>query len=216
MRTERWTRWMGPVAVGLWVLSIVVTGSAGAPAENAPDAEYLAYVEANAGTILLGGWIFMGGCAAFLWFAVVLRERLGAAHGAGTVLPTAAFVGAVVVGALMMLTPGGDIAAAIVAEERQMSAASVGALRVLGEAYLSAATFAGTLLMVGTGVVALRTRLFPKAWAWFSLALGIVFVIGPVGWAALLLGLPIWTIGTTILLRRGPAVPDSSPRHPGR
>jgi hypothetical protein len=32
-----------------------------------------------------------------------------------------------------------------------------------------------------------------------------MLVIGPIGWAALPLGLPIWVIGTTVFLLRLPA-----------
>ena len=200
--TERWKMWTGPAAVLLWLASVIVINSGGVPAEGASEAEYLAHVKTDATTIMVGGWIFMAGCVAFLWFAVVLRERLGAAEGGSRVFSTAAFVGAVLVGAFMMLTPGGEIAAAIIAEEQEISASTVAALRHLGEAYISAATLAATLLMVGSAVVALRTRLLPRPWAWLSLALAFVLVIGPIGWAALLLGLPVWVIATTLLLRR--------------
>ena len=200
--TERWTTWTGPAAVALWLLSVVVVNAGGVPGEGASEADYLAYVETHAATILIAGWIFMAGCAAFLWFAVVLRTHLAAAEGGTGVFSTAAFVGSILVGGLLMLTPGGEIAAAIVAEEQEISPATVAALRHVGEAYLSAATIAATLLMLGSAVVALRTRLFPRPWAWCSLALAVVLVIGPVGWAALLLGLPVWTIATTVLLRR--------------
>jgi hypothetical protein len=202
MRRMEWT---GLAAVALWVISVVVVNSGGVPAESASDAEYLAYVKSDATTIMVAGWVFMAGCAAFLWFAVALRQRLALAEGEARTLSTGAFVGAVLVGALMMLTPSGEIAAAIVAEEQEISASTVAALRHLGEAYLSAATFAATLLMVGSGLVATRTGLFPKPWAWFNLALAGVLVIGPVGWAALLLGLPVWVIGTTVFMRRGDA-----------
>ena len=59
------------------------------------------------------------------------------------------------------------------------------------------------MLGTGTGLVARRTGLFPGPWAWFNLGLAGVLVIGPIGWAALLLGLPVWVIGTTVFLRRG-------------
>ena len=205
--TERWTTWTGLAAVVLWIVSIVVVNSGSVPAEGASEAEYLAYVETNATTILVSGWIFMAGCAAFIWFAIVLRERLAEAEGGSRLFSTAAFVGAVLVGALMMLTPTGEIAAAITADEQEISASTVAALRAFGEAYISAATIAATLLMIGSGVVVLRTQLFPRGWAWFSLALAVVLVIGPIGWAALLLGLPVWTIGTTVFLRRRPGLP---------
>lgn len=203
---ERWSTWTGPAAVVLWVISVIIVNSGAVPREDASEAEYLLYVKNEATTIMAGGWTFMAGCVAFLWFAVVLRERLAAAEGGSRRFSTAAFVGAVLVGALMMLTPAGEIAAAIVAEEQAISGSAVAALRHLGEAYLSAATFAATLLTVGSAVVALRTRLFPRTWAWLTAAFAVVLMIGPVGWAALLLGLPVWVLATTVLLRR-PGLP---------
>jgi hypothetical protein len=197
---------IGLAAVGLWLISVVVVTLGNVPAEGASEAEYLAYVKAEGTTILVGGWLFMAGCAAFLWFAIVLRERLAAAEGESRVFSTAAFVGAVLVGALMMLTPAGEMGAAIVASEHEISASAVAALRHLGEAFVSAAAIAATLLMAGAGVVALRTGVFPKAWAWLCVALAVLLVIGPIGWAALLLGLPVWTVATSILLRRRPAL----------
>ena len=205
---ERWARWAGAVAVVLWVASVVISSS-GAPGENASEAEYLAYVEENSDTIILGGFVFMLGCLAFLWFAVVLRERLAAAEGGSRMLSNVAFVGAAAVGVFMMLTPGPEVAAAIVAEEQEVSASAAAAMRMLPEAFLVAAALSAILLMVGSGIVALRTRIFPRAWAWFSLLLAALLVIPWIGWAALLLGLPVWIIVTTVfLLRRGePPVP---------
>ena len=52
------------------------------------------------------------------------------------------------------------------------------------------------------GAVALRSRIFPKAWAWFSFLFAVILVIGPIGWAALIFGLPIWVLGTTFFLTR--------------
>jgi hypothetical protein len=200
---ERWARWAGVVAVVLWVVSVLISSS-GAPGENASEAEYLAYVQEDADTIILGGFLFMLGCLAFLWFAVVLRERLAAAEGGSRMLSNVAFVGAAVVGAFMMLTPGPEIAAAIIAEEQEVSASAAAAMRMLPEAFLVAAALSAILLMLGSGIVALRTRIFPKVWAWFSFLLALLLVIPWIGWAALLLGLPVWVIVTTIfLLRRG-------------
>jgi hypothetical protein len=104
----------------------------------------------------------------------------------------------------MMLAPGPEIAAAIVAEEQEVSASAAGAMRMLPEAFLVAAALSAILLMLGSGIVALGTRIFPRVWAWFSFLLALLLVIPPIGWAALLLGLPVWVIVTTVfLLRRG-------------
>ena len=199
---ERWATWAGVVAVVLWVVSVLISSS-GAPGEDASEAEYLAYIQEDTNTIILGGFLFMLGCLAFLWFAVVLRERLAAAEGGSRMLSNVAFVGAAAVGAFMMLTPGPEIAAAIIAEEQEVSASAAAAMRILPEAFLTAASLAAILLMLGSGIVALRTRIFPKVWAWFGLVLAALLVIPPI-WAALLLGLPVWVIVTTaFLLRRG-------------
>jgi hypothetical protein len=201
---ERWARWAGLVAVVLWVASVLISSSAGAPGENASEAEYLAYVQDETDTIILGGFLFMLGCVAFLSFAVVLRERLAAAEGGSRTLSNVAFVGAAVVGAFLMLTPGPEIAAAIIAEEQEVSAPAAAAMRMLPEGFLIAASLSAILLMLGSGIVALHTRIFPRMWAWFSFLLAALLVIPWIGWAVLLLGLPIWVIVTTVfLLRRG-------------
>ena len=201
---ERWARWAGVVAVVLWLVSVVIVSTAGAPGEDASEAEYLAYIQENTDTIILGGFLFMLGCLAFLWFAVVLRERLAAAEGGSRMLSNVAFVGAAAVGAFMMLTPGPEIAAAIIAEEQEVSASAAAAMRMLPEGFLIAAALSAILLMLGSGIVALRTRMFPKVWAWFSFLLALLLVIPWIGWAALLLGLPVWVVVTTVfLLRRG-------------
>jgi hypothetical protein len=203
---ERWARWAGVVAVVLWVVSVLISSS-GAPGENASEAEYLAYIQEDTNTIVLGGFLFMLGCLAFLWFAVVLRERLAAAEGGSRTLSNVAFVGAAVVGAFLMLTPGPEIAAAIIAEEQEVSASAAAAMRMLPEAFLVAAALSAIPLMLGSGIVALRARIFPKVWAWFSFLLALLLVIPPIGWAVLLLGLPIWVIVTTVFLQRRGAPP---------
>ena len=113
----------------------------------------------------------------------------------------------------MMLTPGPEVAAAIIAEEQEVSASAAAAMRMLPEGFLIAAALSAILLMLGSGIVALRTRIFPTAWAWFSFLLALLLVIPWIGWAALLLGLPIWVIVTTVfLLRRDAPAATSTPR----
>ena len=59
-------------------------------------------------------------------------------------------------------------------------------------------------------MVALRTALLPKWFAWFGFLLAVVLVIGPIGWAGLIFGLPLWVLGTTFFLVRREA-PASRP-----
>jgi type IV secretory pathway TrbD component len=51
-------------------------------------------------------------------------------------------------------------------------------------------------------VVAFDTGLLPNWWAALMCLVAVVLVIGPIGWAALIFGVPIWTLGTTFMLMR--------------
>ena len=213
-KPERWAVYMGVVAVVLWVVGILVVESGGIPGENATDADVLAYYQDDANRILTGSWIFMVGCLAFLWFAVVLRERLAAAEGGSRMFSNLAFLGAAATGAFLLLTSGPDIAAAI--QEDDLSAPAAAAMAALGDAFFVAAELSAILLMIGAGAVALRSGIFPKVWAWFSFLIALILVIGPIGWAALIFGLPIWVLGTTFFLvrRDGPVLAESeTPLH---
>ena len=206
---ERWALYTGVVAVVLWIVGIFVVESGGIPDENATDADYLAYYRENDSSILIGSWIFMVGCLAFLVFAVVLWNRLAAAEGGSRMFSNVALVGAVATGVLALLSAGPDVAAAI--QEDDLSAAAAGSMQVLGDAFFVGAELTAILLMLGAGMVALRTGIFPKAWAWFSFFLALVLVIGPIGWAALIFGLPIWVLGTTFFLVRRRATTAEEP-----
>src|ERR671915_1119945 len=105
-RSERWAPYAGVVAVVLWVVGVLVIEGGDTPGGDATDAELLAYYQDNANTILTGSWIFMLGCLAFLWFAVVLRERLLEAAPASRMFINVAWVGGLATGLFLMLTSG--------------------------------------------------------------------------------------------------------------
>ena len=199
-KPERWAAYAGVLAVVLWIVGIIVQESGSTPADGASDAEYLAHIQDDTNSILTGGWIFMLGCLAFLVFGIVLRDRLAAAEGGSRLFTNIAFVGALAVGVFGLLVSGPEIAAAISSDD--ISASTAGALSHLGDAFFVAAELSAILLMLGTGMVALRTGLLPKWFAWFGFLLAIVLVIGPIGWAGLIFGLPLWVLGTTFFLVR--------------
>ena len=199
-KAERWATFAGVVAIVLWIVGIFVVESAGVAEEDATGAEILANYQDDATAILTGSWIFMTGCLALLWFAVVLRQRLGEAEGGSRMFSNVAFLGAAATGAFAMLAQGPDVAAAI--SEDDLTEETAQAMATLGDAFFVAAEMSAILLMVGAGAVALRSGLFPKWWAWFSFLLALILIIGPIGWAALIFGLPLWILGTTFFLTR--------------
>lgn len=203
-KSERWAVWSGALAVVLWVIGIVVIESGGTPGGDATDAELLAHYDENANTILAGSWIFMLGCLAFLVFAVVLRERLREAAPTSRLFTNVAWVGSLATGIFLMLTSGPDVAASISNDD--ISEAAAAAAAMLGDAFFVAAELSAVLLMLGVGAMALTRVLFPAGWGWFSFVLALILLIGPIGWAALIFGLPLWVLGTTwFLARRDPA-----------
>jgi hypothetical protein len=60
-----------------------------------------------------------------------------------------------------------------------------------------------SILTLGTGVAALRSRALPRWLAWASVVLGIMAISGPLG-AIAFLATPIWTLATGIVLLRSP------------
>jgi hypothetical protein len=53
-------------------------------------------------------------------------------------------------------------------------------------------------------VLAYRTAVVPKWWGTVGAIVAVVLAIGPIGWAALIFGLPVWTLVTSVLLARTP------------
>jgi hypothetical protein len=197
-RFERWTPLAGVLAVVLWIVGIVVV-SHNNPADHATDGQILAWYRSDSNWVLLGGWLFMLGCLAFLWFAVVLRERLDEA-GVGRKAARLTFAGAVAATVFGIGVPLLDIAAAINKDE--ISAATAGAAHRLSDGFFVGAEIALIVFFAAAAVAALQTRLLPKWWAWLMVLVAVVLVIGPIGWAALIFATPIWTLGTSFMLLR--------------
>ena len=203
-RFERISALIGLLAVALWVggfvLAEVVTHP---PADNATDAQILAWVQDKADYLTGGAWLFMIGCACFVWFAGALRSRLAAVEGGNGALATLAFGGALVSAVAAMGFPGGDFAASL--SKNDISAPVAGALHQVSSVFFPITELSSVVMVVAVGLVAWRTRVFPRWWAGVSLALGVLLLVGPVGWLGVIFGLPVWTLVTASLLARRPS-----------
>jgi hypothetical protein len=169
------------------------------PSDHATDAQILAWYKADSNWVLVGGWLFMLGCLAFLWFAAILRDRLAESGRAATAtrLTFAGAIGATVLG---IAIPATDLAAAI--NKNDISAATAGAFHHLSDGFFVAAEMALIVVFLAGAVAALGTGLLPRWWAWLMVLVAVVLVIGPIGWAAVIFATPIWTLGTTFMLLR--------------
>lgn len=205
-RLERWSAVAGVLAVVLWILGLVVTNALTHKIPSHPsDAQLLTWIKGNANTIIFGNWLWMVGCLAFVWFAAMLRGRLAAAEGGPSTFATISFAGAVAAAVFGMLISAGDVASAI--NSNSVSAATAGTLHHAGDMFFVCAELASILFLLGAAIAALRTRVLPRAWAYFAILISVVLLIGPIGWAGLVFGVPIWTLGTTWFLVRGAREP---------
>ncbi len=209
-RSDRLTALAGPLAIVLWIVGLVVTNSLSDKIPHDPtDAQLLTWIKGNTNSILLGGWLWMLGCVSFVWFAAYLRSRLAAAEGGVTMYSTLCFAGALAGAVAGMLTAAGDIGGAI--NKNDISAATAGTLHHAGDMFFVAAELMMILFFLGAAIVALRTRVLPVWWAYFAILIAIVLVIGPIGWAALIFGTPVWILGTTWFLLREEGAPGTVP-----
>jgi hypothetical protein len=67
------------------------------------------------------------------------------------------------------------------------------------DVFFVGAELAAIVPLGAVAVVAWRTRALPSWWAAFS-GLAIVLAIGPIGWAGLMFGVPVWILGTSLFV----------------
>jgi hypothetical protein len=194
------------LAVVLWVVGLVVSSTSDNLSDKATDGQILAWVQGNANTILLGAWIFALGCLAFIWFLGIVRGRLAEVEGGTGTLSSVMFGAGAAAAAFAMATTG-DVASAI--NKNDVSAATAGALHHLGDDFFVVAELALVGVMVPFAVLVLRTRVMPRWWAYVSILVAVVLLIGPIGWAALIFGTPVWALVTGVFLSRASPVRSS-------
>ena len=187
---------LGLASVALWVVGLFLgQGATTSLADNASDTQVLAWVKGNDVKIIVGGWLFVSGCMLFVWFAALLRERLVASTAA-----TLVYTGAVMMAVFGSLTQS-DLPSAI--DKDSLTPATAGALHHLGDLGFMGVELTLVLFFGAIAVLAFRTDALPRWWGIVSAILGVVAFIGPIGWAVVIFGVPVWTLVTPWLLGRG-------------
>ncbi|HZR95188.1 MAG TPA: DUF4386 family protein [Gaiellaceae bacterium] len=188
------------LTVALWIAGVVVENALPSNiADGASDAQVLAWVKHNDGTLIVGAWLFMLGCVAFVVFAGLLRDRFARAEGGNHLLANIMFGGAIAA-AVCGLGTNADIASAI--NKNDVSPATAGAFHHLGDLFFMGMELMVVPFIAAACVLAFRAAVLPRWWAVVGLVVAVVLVIGPIGWAALIFGTPIWTVGTSLLAGR--------------
>jgi hypothetical protein len=197
-RLERLSPLAGVAAVVLWIVGLALTKAP--DTGDKTDAQMLSVYQHHANRILVASWLFMLGCVFFLWFAGTLRARMAEAEGGRHTFTGIAYGAAVAAVVFAIANVAGPVAIAI--NKNDVSAATAGALTTTIDMFFVGTEIALIGLFAAAAVVAFRTGLFPKWWAILMWIVAVVLVIGPIGWAAVIFAVPIWTLGTTFMLMR--------------
>ena len=208
---ERLAALSGVVAVVLWVIGVVLEEVSNLPGED-PN-EILSWFQDESNTILSGAFIFMLGSLFFLIFVGALRVRLVRAESESAFLSAIAFGAGLVVAALTLLIPGPNLAGALAEDDLTPEAAQ--ALTVVDDAFFVGAELAAALLLVATGLAILRYGALPRWVAWISFLFALWLLIPPIGWAGLLVGVPLWRIIVAVLLWMRSGDDSAAARAPG-
>jgi len=194
---ERWAPLAGVLAVPFWVAGVIFMST---KAKGSEGPEILASYQQHSDGILVGALLWSIGVLFFIWFLGSLRSHLLAAEGGDGRLATLAYGGGLVAAAIAMLIPAADEVGALNKDHIDASGASV--LHHFSDAFFIATEYTLPILFFATAIVALRHAALPKWLAWVTVLIGIVVLIGPIGWAGLIFATPIWTLIVSILLWR--------------
>jgi len=206
VRVRRWETLApltGVAAVLLFIAGFIVHDVVGdTPDTNAPASEFSRYYQEEDGSIWFGSILISFAIVFFFWFVGTLRAALQAAEGTVGRLANTAFAGGIAVGVLVAAAVGTQVSAAILVGERDAPIDPESAVTYwfMGDGIFLASFYGAAVLLGATGLVALRSGVFPRWFGWLTLAVAVVLVIPWINWAAFIFALPIWIVLTSLLL----------------
>ena len=198
--TSKWERWAtlaGALAVPFWVASVILIS---AKVKGSEGPRILVSYHQHSDGILLAGLLWSIGVLLFIWFLGSLRSHYLAAEGGAGRLASLAYGGGIAASVSAMLIPVADEVGALNKDHIDASGASV--LHHFSDGFFVAAEYTLPVFFFAGAILALRYGALPRWLGWFSVLIGIVLLIGPIGWAAFLFATPIWTLIVSILLWR--------------
>jgi hypothetical protein len=192
---ERWATLSGVLAVVFWILGVILISSK-AKGDKGPEA--LASYHQHSDGILVGGLLWSIGVLLFIWFLASLRSHYLASEGEPGRLSALAFGGGIAAAVIAMLIPVADEVGALNKNDIDASGAAV--LHHFSDAFFVATEYMLPVFFFSSAILALRYGALPKWLGWFSILIGIVLLIGPIGWAALIFATPIWVLVVSVWL----------------
>jgi hypothetical protein len=202
-RTVRFLSLAGVGAAALWLIGLSLFGT------NRPDGtggaeEILAYYQQHGEALGMAIFFFMLGSVLFLVFLASLWSRLRDAEGAGGPLATLVLLAGVIVAIGQFAVFGTDLDAASDGTAYALSASTAEAYFFSGDSWFVAAAMMAGLMLVATGIVAIRTTVLPRALGWVSVALAAPLLLPmlPIMPLVMLFAFPVWVGVTALVLVR--------------
>jgi len=205
---ERWATLSGALAVPFWVASVALIST---KVKGSKGPEILTHYQQHSDGILAAGLLWAIGTLLFIWFLGSLRSRYLAAEGGAGRLTALAYGGGIAAATIAMLIPVADEVGALNKDDIDASGASV--LHHFSDGFFVAAEYTLPVFFFASAILVLRYAVLPKWLGWFSILIGIVLLIGPIGWAAFIFATPIWVliVSVWLYLRTPAAAPTPAP-----
>lgn len=207
--TTKWDRWAplsGALAVPFWIAAVILIST---KAEGSKGPKILASFHQHSDGILLAGLLWSIGVLLFIWFLGSLRSHYLAAEREPGRITALAYGGGIAASVIAMLIPVGDEVGALNKDDIDASGAAV--LHHFSDAFFVAAEYTLPILFFASAIMSLRYGALPKWLGWLSVVIGIVLLIGPIGWAAFIFATPIWTLIVSIWLYTRTEQPSTTP-----
>ena len=216
LQWERWSPLAGVLAVAGMVIAFAIGGDS--PSSDDPDAEITSYWASNSHQVrnIAAFFVFLAGILLLLVFFSVLRTRLVRAEGQPGRASALAYGAGVASAGLLFSGASFFLAPAFVAKDTERFQLDPNTFRILndlGYELWVGGVVVGALVVWAASVVALRTAVLPRWFAWLGILVGIVLLLGfffiPVFvyWA--------WILVVALLLARRPATASAGAVTPG-
>ena len=193
---------MGPL--GLLIVIAIVVGfgplSGKSPGENASGASVAAYYNAHVATSWASIYVVGFGLALLILFVSQLRTVLRKAGGEQTFWPNVVFAAGIILVAGIILAGTFQVILILAAHNHELTIVKVA--NFVGDNNELGFLFGIALLTLASGAAILLTRStepLPRTLGWYSLLVGVVTCLGPLGFFGLF-GFGIWLIATGFVI----------------
>jgi hypothetical protein len=206
MDDRRVTPLAGVLSVLLFVVGVFVAESADMPADDATGAQIATFLADNLERLAISAAFWGVAVIALIWFLDGLRTHLLPASGQ---LARLAYGFGFATGLFILASAVPDVAGALASDnlDRNLDPGAAEVFDNLGDGFFIAAELMLVGFFLAVGLAAIRGRALPLWLGWISLALAVLALILPIGWAVVIFAFPLWLLVASALLwlRREPS-----------